>query len=224
MTITAVGSTVTGFSHLSNTFTMSTSPTAIGDVVVVGAESYNGVYFQTLAPPTGGGVTTWNLMATDVAPGIGLIVYLYWGIVTSTGPSTLTITMTGNPNYCFANYQQFHSSVSGNWIQDGAGGNNDGTASSGNYPSQSPANPDELYVGGAWLGLGSGTIGGSDAGYAYLNGWGAFNVSTFVYYLGATSPNSYSPAWNQSPSDIFAVVSGLLYALPPVTMRIIGIV
>ena len=220
MTITAVWATVTDFCHLSNTFTTTVSPTAIGDVVVVGAQSYNGVFPQTQGAPTGGGVTTWNEMATG--SGGGIIINTYWGVVTSTGSSTLTITMSGSPNFMFVSYQQFHSSVSNNWAQDGVGGNNAGSASSGNYPSQSPVGSDELYVGNAWIGAGSGTIGGSTAGFVYTNfGNGAFNAAQFVYALGATTPNAYSPAWTQSPSDIYATLAGLLRIAPQNIVMII---
>ena len=186
---------------------MSVSPTAIGDVAVVSSSAYNGVYSMIIGLPSGGGGTTWNILAGGTGSS-GELVEIYWGVITSTGSSSLTFTMTGNPNYNFVAYRQFNGP--GTWLADGSGAATDGSAARGNYASQTPTGANELYVATAWLGLGSGTIGGSTGGYVYKNGWGPFNVSTFVYFLNASNPTAYSPAWVQSPSDIFTTCAGLL--------------
>lgn len=208
MSISAVGSIATS----SGVATLAVNPTNVGDILILtyGISSTG----ATVSSVSGGGVTTWNSYQSEKNTSQGTA--FWWGVVTATGSSTITIVNSSATYSLVAlGALQFTSSIAGTWSTDGAGSNNSGIASSGNYPSLTPAGANELYVAMGFMDAGSPT--GSTAGFTYINGIGATDsesVMTFVYNVSASNPTAQRPAWGQGGSAPFVVCSGLLNLTP----------
>ena len=126
MSYSAVGSPVKT-QHLGNAsgISLSVSPTAIGDVLVafIGDCGYHNVRYPAnstndypVSTVSGGGVTTWNkLAAQGVGTQYGTDSEIWWGVITATGASTLTINYAGTSSYQQLFVQQFNSSTTGTW-------------------------------------------------------------------------------------------------------------
>jgi hypothetical protein len=203
MAITTVGSLASG--HGVNT--LSVSPTAIGDVLVL----YLGDQYATTSV-AGGGVTTWNRGETD----LGGVVSVWWGIVTATGASTITIVNSA-ASYTLTTLatQQFHG-PSGHWTQDGAACNTTGQwngLSSGTYPPLTPTGSNELYFA---MQFGNQWDGGSTAGFTYNYAVSGNGTASLVYSTSASSPTSQAPAWTSTlTSGGVRAVAILLICVPP---------
>jgi hypothetical protein len=185
-----VGAAVTSSTGTS----ISISPTAIGDILVVwGGPGHN----FTLS---GGGVTIWNHGATN---GSGYPQDLWWGVITSTGAQTIT---TSQSQTCIV--QQFHSTGGSNWLQDGAGAGHytaSPAGTTGNYPSLNATNTNELYVVMGYMTGGNPT--GSSNGFTYQN---------LLTYVGLTygftgSAGAQSPNWSTNSSGAYSAVAMIIY-------------
>lgn len=86
-----VNSTNTSLVVSGNTATVPRNNASVGDIVCMSVACYS---TRTLVSVSGGGVTTWS---TPVNASVGILSLGFsWGIVTSTGPSSATLTMTGS--------------------------------------------------------------------------------------------------------------------------------
>jgi len=210
--ITAVGSLAKATG--ANLRTLSVSPTATGDVLILWVVSPGA--FQATSAVSGGGVTTWHAGAKALDGTNGGVAEVWWGVVTTTGAATITITNATGAGITFnLGSLQFTAGAGYVWSQDGVGGtyNAGATAASGTYPSLTPAGSGELFAGcGVMLG---GTVGGSTAGYTYFNGSGGGfeSVSQIVYSLSA--PNPAAPAWSQVSSHYDLADALLIASLAP---------
>jgi hypothetical protein len=215
VTISAVGSPTYANNPAS---TVSVNPTAIGDVLIL---QYGYEYEGTMAAPTpsGGGVTTWVPIST---PPYSDGCLLWMGIVTSTGPSAIAISSFPVGQQWALRAQQFHSTAGNNWRVIVSGFTNiGGTESSGDYPSLSPNASNQLYFGALRT---NGATTGSTAGFVYDNSWSAIGYDSFVYFLNATNPTAYAPAWSASPNIGIETVAGVItadgYALPAANLAV----
>jgi len=77
MTITAVGSAVTGSGS-----TLAVSPTATKDVLII---SYWGTTAANMSAVSGGGVTTWHDGTDKIDTTNSVSTGMWWGVVTATG-------------------------------------------------------------------------------------------------------------------------------------------
>lgn len=176
MAYTAVGSASTGLWSSGTTFTITAvNPTAVGDVLVVWA-GINGASLS-VSSLSHSGVTTWTRLKNDVGSHTAEV---WWGVVTATGSATLTITCSGTPTSAGAAVQQFNSV--GTWSADantavGAGSG----ATSGNYPSVTPAGGNPLYVGAGHFTIAAGSLNSGTSG-GFVSG--ALTISANALYLG----------------------------------------
>jgi len=219
--ITAVGSLVKATG--ANLRTLSVSPTTIGDLLVLWIVAPGA--FHTSTAVSGGGVSTWNKGAQALDSTNGGDAEVWWGVVTTTGAATITITNSTGASITFNLASlQFTAGAGYGWSQDGSGGtyNAGGSAASGNYPSLTPLGSGELFAGcGAMLG---GTIGGNTPGYTYYSGaaGGFETLSQIVYNLSA--PNPADPAWSQVSNhydlaDILLIATGTVQQTISITRR-----
>ena len=110
MTITAVGSAYTvGAPAGGGTATVSVSPTAIGNVLVVAAACAKTADGEALFTISGGGVTTWNLLVRTGDADI------WWGVVTATGAHTFSAYVA---YYGGIIIQEFSGGGAGTWSAD----------------------------------------------------------------------------------------------------------
>jgi hypothetical protein len=203
VTITAVGSFVDNTILNNDVVTLSVSPSAVGDILVVWSMvNPSGTAFPILdIACSGGGVTTWTrLIYANPPPSTdGNACAIFFGVITSTGASTVTVTVTTTttaPSVNSVAAQQFHSSATPAWGQDGAGAGLGATSgTSGNYPSQTPVASGELYVAcGFWVGE---SVTGSTSGYTYNNRTGSLSPYCAVVWH-TSAPNPSDPAWAAS--------------------------
>ena len=202
MAISLVGSL---YSTYGSATTLSVSPTATGDVLVFFAQNVSDV--STASAVNGGGVTNWNKAAYSNASGAG-DAEIWWGVITATGSSTITVTFPGGSNHNLGALQ-FTAGAGYYWYQDGPGGGTTGTAkaTSGNYPSLTPSGSGELYVGTALLA--GGGPGGATSGYTYTDPL-SFGYGQIVYDPNCSS-SAQSPAWTQG-NGYYSAVGVLLLA------------
>lgn len=210
MAITAVGSLAVS----TGAYTLAVSPTAVGDILVLAVPALASSAHNPSAV-SGGGVTTWNHI-NGYASAAGIpTADLWWGVITATGPATITITDSTSTSVIAMACQQFTGGT-GTWAADGTGANSGSAtaATSGNYPSLTPAGANELYVACGCFSIGG--PGGSTSGFTYANPIGATGNeahAAFVYNPSASSPTAQSPAWTSS-SGRYALAAGLLAFTP----------
>src|ERR1035437_1560669 len=209
MAITAVGSTASATGTALKT--LAVSPTAIGDVLVLGVACASTTVH--ISAVSGGGVTTWTKLILANPGSTEGDSELWFGPITTTGAATITITTTASSSITLFARQYNGPGGVGTWATDGAGAasTSTSTASSGNYPSVTPANSGELYVGLANLPAGS--LGGSTANFTYANQ----SFAQFVYNPNASTPTAQSPAWTQSTANWSACSALLTFTPTPIT-------
>jgi hypothetical protein len=194
MTLTAVGSLASSAGSL----TLAVTPTAVGDVLVLGSADLGGP--SPLTAVSGGGVTTWTKLIAYAYSSYE--VEIWFGQVTTAGAATITVSATGPPISLAA--QQFSAGSPATWAADGSGAGAYHTTALGSYPSVTPSGSGELYLGFAEM---TATIGGSTSGFVYTT---VNSAQQFVYSLSAPSPSA--PAWTSSSYSGNCFVSGLLIA------------
>ena len=158
-TITAVGTLYTHTNQPSqSTETISVSPAAAGNVLAMVIETKfpSGVPSFTASGASGGGVTTWNKATSSLTIDGIHGQELWWGVVTTSGPSTITVSYTsgstsGNAQSATAlDVQEFHSSsgTSTVWSLDVTGVVDTGVPTTApNYPTLTPTSTKEAYFG-----------------------------------------------------------------------------
>ena len=108
---------------------------------------------------SGGGVTTWN-KAAGFDGYLNADEEIWYGKVTSTGSSTVTVAWSGSVSGLSTEYtaQEFNTALGSgtNWSVDKTGTLNNSSSSTVTYPSLSPSTAGELYFG--FRGLCSHTI------------------------------------------------------------------
>lgn len=202
---------------------LSVSP-SLGDVLVlVVTNQYGG--FSPNVGVSGGGVTTWHQFNTALAltgnvpntVNVNAGVYLFWGVVTSGGPSTVLLNGGAGGSYGGI-VQGFTPSITPS--EDTVYGSDSAIAGSGNYDAVTPTGPGELYVAGFYSDY-AGTPGGSSAGFTYVDFDAVFiGGMQLVYKLSATG--SQAPAWSLGSSSEYATFAAFLS--PGVgTMRVLAV-
>jgi IPT/TIG domain len=158
-TITAVGTLYTHTNQPSlSTETISVSPAAAGNVLALAIETKfpSGVPSFTASGVSGGGVTTWKKARSSLTIDGIHEQELWWGVVTTSGPSTITVSYTsgstsGNAESATAlDVQEFRSSsgTSTVWSLDVTGVVDTGVPTTvPNYPTLTPTSTNEAYFG-----------------------------------------------------------------------------
>jgi hypothetical protein len=126
-------------------YTLSVNPQKVGDLLLFGLEDSN-TSFPTTTSVTGGGVTSWVRIASDPdLSGTDDNDEIWEGVVTSTGPSTITATLNGFTDDSDLVAQEFTGATT--WTLDKAGTVTGTYAQTFSYPSLTPASSGELYFG-----------------------------------------------------------------------------
>lgn len=209
--ISVVGSPVSQtVSGANNTPSLAVTTTTNDLLVYVGATIGN-TSNRAMTAVSGGGVTTWNLAAST---NFGTLDWLglWWGVVTTGGPSNITCTVS-TPSDLFAVaavVQEF--SGGSQWLVDGSGASRTNTSSTTvTYPTLAPVNYGRGYFGGC---LDSGTASGSGQTAGYTVAIATGSGGTAMLYNPAVA-GSQSPTSTQSPTNTSATVAALIYALNP---------
>ena len=162
VSISAVGSLAKGTGT-----TLSVSPQATGDLMLLTVDTNNSTP-PIVTSVSGGGVSNWSFVKrlTD-ASNAGYDTEIWSGVVATTGPSTITITVSGYSNGNDLTAQEFSAGAGATWSIASSGALSS-FGSPWDYPLLSAAGSGELYYGFA-VRNNSGTLsGGGTAGFTYV--------------------------------------------------------
>lgn len=197
--------------------TLAVNPTTVGDILVLATASYGDEDLVTAV--SGGGVTTWTELIYALPSGGDGQTSLWWGVITSPGPSTITIT-TSATYFNFLVCQQFTMGGAGVWTADGsAASTSTAFEVSGTMPSVTPSTTGpELYIGALMSSSTGGT--GADPDVVYegtgtvaITGWNYGLL--FLYNPNAGLPLAEAPAWGAPVSYGYVACSALIIAERP---------
>ena len=126
---------------------LSVDPQNVGDLMLFGIEDSN-TTLPTVSSVSGGGVSSWTLLASDLDAAYTQDGDEIWeGVVTTPGPSTVTMTLNGYSDGDDLLAQEFTAGSPVTWSLDKSGTVTGTDAQSFNYPSLTPARSSELYFG-----------------------------------------------------------------------------
>ncbi len=214
-TISAVGGAQWSDSN-NGVITLSVNPVTIGDILFLGVD-LRGPTPGPITGVSGGGVTTWDeafmngLSLTYENTGI------WWGIVTSTGPSVISLLGTGSPAASCLTCQEFTAGAGTTWSvygNTGYGVSYTSTSLSWSTPALTPQGSEEMYlavVGNAYNGM---TMPGFPGTGNFANGGSYPGIDMMGWTIGAANPNSYSYICDPYPGSptIFQEAAVLVYA------------
>lgn len=199
--ISTVGTVNTTNSN-TNPASISVSPATVGNLLVVGILSFPDF---TVSSITGGGVGTWTQLGFFDEVGFGPeSLYLYMGVVTTTGASTITLTMSGAATFLGTWVQEFSPSSAPRWAQDGVSTTSSGSGTTLTGPSLTPLGANELYV--AVMASAGTLTAGSTSGYTYSTVAGV----GFMFNPGIGAPSA--PTLTLAPSGLWVVLGALIKA------------
>jgi len=183
----------------------SVSPAAAGNLLVLFTHATNNV---SITGVSGGGVTNWTKVTSNVgAAGMGND-EMWRGVVTSTGSSTITVSGLSSAGADEITAQEYTmgGTGGGTWAID-TSGTTTGTSATINYPSLTPANSSELYAGYAW---GANTMSaGTTSGYTYT----ATSSSKYtVRNTNVTGGVAQQPTASQSVSGNYNSIAAVIQA------------
>jgi len=192
--------------------TISVSPVAVGDILVV-VSSIHQAGSLSGASVSGGGVTTWNFSVTAgwrFDNTSSNYVGLFWGVVTSTGASAITLYGGSGATYLEACAQEFSSSLTGGgtWAQTVGGYGQSATVFDA---AVSVPSGDALWAGAA-LAYGN-TVGGSYTGVTYE----VFGFESLLAYSTPGANASYQPTYTSTGTHHVTEDTVLTYTPPAST-------
>ena len=152
-----------------NPVSLSVHPQNAGDVMLLGIEDSNTTP-PTVASVSGGGASSWTLLASDSDA-----VYtqdgdeIWEGVVTTPGQSTITITINGYSDGDDLLAQEFTAGGSVTWSLDKSAKVSGISAQGFTYPSLTPASTSELYFGIGNAVNNTQLVGEGTPGVTYIN-------------------------------------------------------
>ncbi len=179
--------------------TLSVSPANLGDLMTffIFASKSN-----TINSVSGGGVTAWSKI-------VGANSEEMWrGIVTSTGSSTITVSLStpSGPTDELAAQEWTTGSTNGSWVVDSSGTISNSSSTTVTYPSLTPQSTKDLYMGYA---IGTSTMSaGSTSGFSYLTGGASSNMGAYNTTVSTTT----QPTASQSGSGTSIAAAALIAA------------
>ncbi len=163
-TTTAGGGTISSVGSLAyasgSATTLSVSPKGVGDLMTLVVSVTGG----PVSSVSGGGVTTWSKDIAKVGNQEGNDNEIWWGVVSATGASTVTVAFGGSHSDDELMAQEYSAGAGATWSA-GANGSTSSTTSTVTFPSLTPSGSGELYLGFAQVD-GSGEA-GSTPGFSY---------------------------------------------------------
>ncbi len=202
--ISAVGS----FANDSGSSTLSVSPKTAGDVLVMAVQAQPATSAQ-VGGLSGGGVATWSKAIAYPGSAEGSDVELWWGVVSTPGASTVTVTWTGStPEYRELAAQEFGAGTGAAWSVDKTGGSAS-TTGTVTFASLTPSSSSgELYFG--YGAVSGGASAGPTPGFSYDAPTANANVVAYdgdvTATAGPTAPQSSTGS--DSVAVLLAATSG----------------
>jgi len=186
--------------------TLADSPASVGNILVLFSHATNNVNITGIS---GGGVGNWTKVTGNInTTGQGNN-EMWRGVVTTTGSGTITVTYSAAAGGNEITADEFSmGSSNGTWaIDTSATLINSGSQTAINYPSLTPQNTGELYIGYGWT---QNTMSsGSTSGYTYVTTNGSKRV---VYNTNVTGGVATQPTATQSVAGNYNTIAGTLVA------------
>jgi hypothetical protein len=216
-TITTVGSAVMNTTQPSGSVdTVAVSPAAPGNLLAMAVETkFPGTPSFTASSVTGGGVTTWHKAFSYLTADGFHGQELWWGVVTTAGPSSITVSYTSGAATGAAtsvDVAEFHSSSGAGavWSADGTGKVDTNKSSSTlSYPTLTPGSGPELYFG--YLAVPGTLSAGSTPGVTYQTDLRGNQVAYDPSVSSAITPTAVSQ--DTPPTSTFASIGLLMRAV-----------
>jgi hypothetical protein len=198
----------------SSVTTLAVSPVNIGDRLVFSAAVFSGGTIT--AGPTGGGVTAWVPVTSGKFCGQLEAVYQWQGVVTATGASNITVTLSGSFNTMLMATELNTPITAPKWYVYGStcSGEYTGVVSGWYAPILTPQGDDnEMYL--AFVATGNGGL--SMPGFVFGGGTTVFNGGFFAGFavvaslLGVAYPTNLQFVCNANLVN-YAQIGCLIYA------------
>lgn len=197
------------------TTTAVNSPAAVGNLLVVFGDVHSStIHFTTLS---GGGVTTWTSIVGPFVGTSGVVSSNLWmGVVTTAGAATITAAASGSLSGLATelSVQEFtlHSPAA-IWSVDTTGTLSNAASTTVSFPSLTPANSGEIYVGYA-------RATGSLATTVPANYMGCFNyfgsiATSQIIYTSQLGAGAQAPTLTQGTSVTSWTIGALIKGIVP---------
>jgi RHS repeat-associated protein len=190
------------YAHSSAT-TLPVSPQAVGDLMALVVNVEGG----PVSSVSGGGVTTWHKDVAKVGTEEGNDDEIWWGVVSTTGASTITVAYTGSFSDDELMAQEYSAGSGATWSA-GASGSTSSSTSTVTFPSLTPSGPGQLYLGFAEVD--GGAKAGSTSGFGYtVTSWGGNLLCSGTNVSTTASPTaSQSGTGSDSVGALFSASGG----------------
>jgi hypothetical protein len=182
--------------------TAATSPVLVGNLLVVWGEVHSAtIHYTTLS---GGGVTTWtHLIGPFVGTSGTYSMDMWMGVVTATGAATVTAAASGSlsglQTALVVEEFTLHSSTA-IWAVDTTGSQSNASSTTCGFPSLTPAQGGELYVGQCYSP--TGVTGSAQTGYTAPTAW---NLTTNNLLYNPQVTGVQAPALTKSTGTSFSI-------------------
>ncbi len=207
--ISAVGSTVSQMGSGITTLT-GVNPQHVGDLMVAVDEQNDNTLTATSV--SGGGVTTWTRAIQYVGINEPREYEIWFGVVTSTGSSPITFTLSGSTSMT-AEYeaQEFTAGLGSGttWSPDTTGHFETVSSATVTYPSLTPAGAGELYYG--FADMPTAPAAGMTSGFTYFTTADANQTA----YNPAAGSGAVQPTSTQGSAGVSSAVAAFFIAHAP---------
>ncbi len=193
----------------SYTWTNGVSPHTVGNVMVLSI----GIASTTITASniTGGGVTTWHKITAN-APGTTDHTELWYGVVTTAGTASVTLTFSANDTFVTEMINQEFTAGLGagtNWAVSTSNQASNGAATTMTFPSLTSGSNGGIYVGYGDEASGNATA-GTTPGFTFEPT--PTNADMSLYDPSLAASTAYQPVANLSGSSVSNVVAAVLTA------------
>ncbi|HSX37021.1 MAG TPA: hypothetical protein VLG13_02805, partial [Patescibacteria group bacterium] len=196
---------------VSNTNSLSITPSAVGDEVVLTTQIPTGGV--SVSSISGGGVSTWSKIVANAGNGTVNRVEMWAGTVTSTGTSNITVTYSSSPGVEEITATEFTAAgvnASTSWGTESFSSQLNSTSSSTvTMPSLTSVNGSELYIGYGQVQNPPSTA-GSNSNFSYIVTGTQHNI--LAYNPALTANTTYQPTATQNSSGQSNTVAAILTA------------
>jgi hypothetical protein len=196
--------------------TLAVDPVNVGDILLVevNANCYPGSPIESCVL-SGGGVTEWSLLkqqgGTD-STNAAVQVQIFWGVVTTAGPATLTVTF-GTYYFLDIIAQEFEASEVGTWSADTVSGatGNGGSETGGTFPSIAPTADGAIFAGATGNALAASSYTAITGGFGSLQ---AGDVQCGLLLWNLDSAGAQAPEFTVANNGKTVMVDGFVFLTP----------
>jgi hypothetical protein len=194
---------------------LSLSTTGLTNLKVISFLVFNSSNYVTAL--SGGGVTTWHSLTKLSSSSVGGTAQLWWGVVTSTGAGTLTVTYASSigTTYVTVDAQEF-SCPGATWSLDQQQTITDSSSSTSvPYPSITGSGGLEVYAGYAVnYASSSAASSGTPSGFVFTED---ADGTQFVYGMNVSGTSAPIGTWQAASGGAIAVAGLWQATVPPLT-------